>query len=202
MAKASKARRLPAQAKVEAQAGPRTLAHDETLLWIAEHKAWRLARKTKPMWARPVEPDEVGKDFQTADQVKEKARADAWLCVGIAGEPWFQMHEKIDAKYEQDGQEAKKFDFDTKKRTYRIYKPKGTARNWVAQVKAPDIKGFYVRPSYDPDRPLYSPSGGYVVKNEVTDPYHDKPREVWLVQQSLFESTYELIGEAAGRAGK
>ena len=50
--------------------------------------------------ARPVEPDEVGKEFQTADHVKEKARAGFWLCVGVAGEPWFQSLEKIEAKYE------------------------------------------------------------------------------------------------------
>jgi hypothetical protein len=173
----------------------RTLSHDETLRWIAENKAWRLARKTRPIWARPVESDEVGQEFQTADRVKEKARAGAWLCAGIAGEPWFQTLEKIEGKYELDGQEARKFDFDTKTRTYRKYKPKATTRNWVAQVKGPGIAGFHIRPGYDPDRPLYSPAGGYVVKDEVADPYRDRPKDVWLVQQPLFESTYELVGD-------
>ena len=99
-----------------------------------ENKAWRLAKKTKPIWARPVEPDEVGKEFPTADHVKEKARAGVWLCVGVAGEPWFQSLEKIEAKYKPDAREARTFDFDTKPRTYQKFKPKGTARNWVAQV--------------------------------------------------------------------
>jgi hypothetical protein len=124
---------------------------------------------------------------------KEKARTGFWLCVGVAGEPWFQTLEKVEAKYELDGQGTKSFDFDHKPRTYRKYKPKGAVRNWVAQVNAPGIAGFYIRPGYDSERPLYSPTGGYVVKDNVTDPYRDKPKDVWLVQQSLFDSTYELI---------
>jgi hypothetical protein len=171
----------------------RTLSHEDTLRWIAENKAWRLARKTRPIWARPVELEEVGKEFQTADHIKEKARTDVWLCVGVAGEPWFQTLEKIGTKYERGGQESRAFDFDTKPRTYWKFQPRGTGRDWVAQVKGPGIAGFHIRPGYDPERPLYSPAGGYVVKEMVPDPYRDDPKDVWLVQQSLFESTYELI---------
>ncbi len=175
------------------EVGGRKLSHEETLRWIAEQKAWRLASKTRPIWARPVAPEEVGREFQTADHVKEVAREGFWLCVGVAGEPWFQSREKIEAKYEADREESKKFGFDAESRSYRKFKPKQTVRNWVARVKGPGIEGFFIRPGYDPDRPLYSPSGGYVVKDEVKDPYSDKPGDVWLVQQSLFESTYELV---------
>ena len=175
------------------EVGGRKLSHEETLRWIAEHKAWRLRAKTRPIWARPVAAEEVGREFQTADHVKEVAREGFWLCVGVAGEPWFQSREKIEAKYEADREESKKFDFDTESRSYRQFKPKQTVRNWVARVKGPGIEGFSIRPGYDPERPLYSPAGGYVVKDEVKDPYTDKPDDVWLVQQSLFESTYELI---------
>lgn len=179
----------PSRVEVEG----RKLSHDETLRWIAEHKAWRLARKTRPIWARPVAPEEVGREFQTADHVKEVAREGFWLCVGVAGEPWFQSREKIEAKYEADIEESKKFSFDAESCTYRMFKPRQTVRNWVAHVKGPGIEGFFIRPNYDPERPLYSPSGGYVVKDDVKDPYTDKPDDVWLVQQSLFESTYELV---------
>src|SRR5258708_7484212 len=55
-----------------AKARGRTLSHEETLRWIAEHRAWRRARKTKPIWTRPVEAEEVGKAFQTADHAVEK----------------------------------------------------------------------------------------------------------------------------------
>jgi hypothetical protein len=174
---------------------PRKLSHEETLHWIEENKAWRLAKKTKPILARPVEPDEVGKEFQTADHVNEKAKAGFWLCVGVAGEPWFQSHEKIESKYEGDARETKKFEFDTKPRNYRKYQPKGTVRNWAAQVKGPGIAGFFVRPGYDTEHPLYSPAGGYFVKEDVADPYRDNPKDVWLVQQSLFDSTYEFVRE-------
>jgi hypothetical protein len=188
-AQASKVQEKPAVSEL------RKLSHEETLHWIAENKAWRLATKTKPIWARPVETEEVGKEFQTADHVKEKAKAGFWLCVGVAGEPWFQSRERLEGKYEPDAQETKSFDFDTKLRTYREYKPTGTVRNWVAQVKGPGIAGFFVRPGYDQERPLYSQAGGYVVKDDVADPYRDKPKDVWLVQQSLFDSTYELVRE-------
>jgi hypothetical protein len=171
----------------------RKLSHDETLRWITEQRAWRRARKTKPIWARAVEPAEVGREFQTADHAIEKARAGYWLCVGVAGEPWFQTLEKIEGKYEPAVEETKTFDFDAKSRKYRVFKPKATTRNWVAQVKGPEIAGFFIKPNYDPEHPLYSPAGGYVVRDDVKEPYQAKPGDVWLVQQGLFESTYEVI---------
>jgi hypothetical protein len=171
----------------------RKLSHDETLRWVTSHKAWRQARKTKPIWARVVGPEEVGKEYQTADHAVEKARAGYWLCVGVAGEPWFQTLEKIEGKYEPAGEVVKTFGFDAKPTRYRIFTPKATTRNWVAQVEGPGIAGFFIRPNYDPEHPLYSPSGGYVVRDYVKDPYQAKPDDVWLVQQGLFESTYELI---------
>jgi hypothetical protein len=177
----------------QAKAADRKLSHEETLRWIGDHKAWRLARKTRPIWARQITPEEVGREFQTADHVKEVAGEGFWLCVGVAGEPWFQARERIDAKYEPAEEVRHAFAFDKGPQTYRIFKPRGDSRNWVAQVKGQDIVGFYIRTGSDRERPLYSPSGGYVVKDEVKDPYHDKPDKVWLVQQSLFESTYELL---------
>ena len=129
------------------------LSHDESLKWIDEHKAWKLARKTRPIWARPVEPDEDGKEFQTADHVKQVARQDSWLCVGGSGEPWFHALDKIEGKYEPSGEEVKSFRFDTESRTYKIFKPRVDVKNWVAQVKGPGIEGFFIKPGYDPERP-------------------------------------------------
>jgi hypothetical protein len=63
----------------------------------------------------------------------------------------------------------------------------------VAQVKGPGIAGFFIKPNYDPEHPLYSPAGGYVVTDDVPDPYQAKLRDVWLVQEAIFNSTYELI---------
>ena len=179
--------------KTTNKAKPMRLSHEQALQWIHQHRAWRPAKKTKPIWARPVEPDEIGREFQTADHVSERAQEGYWLCVGVAEEPWFQKPEKIEAKYDRGGDEVKQFDFDRQPYTYHVYKPKGDVRNWVAQIKGPDIEGFYIKPSYDMDHPLYSPAGGYVVKGDVPDPYQDNPDDVWLVQQGLFESSYEFL---------
>ena len=70
----------------------------------------------------------------------------------------------------------------------------------MAQVKGPGIEGFFIKPGYDPERPLYSPAGGYVVKDHVADPYRDNPKDVWLVQQPLFESTYSLVPDRDEKA--
>ena len=88
------------------------------------------------------------------------------------------------------GQRA--FAFDDRPHAYRRYVPKPTARSWAAQVKGPGIAGFTIRPNYDPSRPLSAPAGGYVVRDDVADPYAAAPADVWLVQEALFESTYEL----------
>lgn len=123
--------------------------------------------------------------------------------MGVAGEPWFQAPGKIEAKYEAAGEESRKFAFDRASQGYRIYKLRATSRNWVARVEGPGIAGFAIRPGYDPSRPLRSPAGGYVVMDEVADPYNARPGDVWLVQGPLFDSTYELIpgGEPEGDAG-
>ena len=169
------------------------LSHEETLALIQKNPAWRRAKKTKPLWARAVDQDEIGKEFQTADHALEKAKDGYWLCVGTAGEPWFQKPERVEAKYDPAGNEKKQFTFDVSPRTYRIYKPKETIRNWVAQVNGPGVAGFYIKPNYDMDHPLYSPAGGYVVKDDCPDPYQAMTNDVWLVQEAIFNSTYELL---------
>ncbi|HET6882999.1 MAG TPA: hypothetical protein VFI31_22715 [Pirellulales bacterium] len=173
-------------------AAGKKLSHEETLAWIREHRAWRHARKTKPIWARELEPDDIGKELTTADHANEVAREGYWLCVGVAEEPWFQKPAKVEEKYDLAGEEEKQFTFDSAPRKYRVFKPKEGVRNWVAQIAAPGIEGFYIRPGYDMDRPLYSPAGGYVVTGDVADPYTAQLDDVWLVQQPLFESTYEI----------
>ena len=169
------------------------LSHEQTLKWISDHQAWRRARKTKPIWARPVEAAEVGKEYQTADYAVEVAREGYWLSVGIAEEPWFQRLEKIEAKYEPGEEVERRFAFDDRPRRYRVYRPKPDVFNWAAHVTGRAIEGFYIRPNYDMEHPLYAPAGGYVVRRDVDDPYAADPNDVWLVQRALFESTYEFV---------
>src|SRR5689334_17174590 len=91
--------------KPESAVAPKKLSHEETLAWIRDKKAWRHARKTKPIWARELEPNEIGKSFTTADHADEIAREGYWLCVGVAGEPWFQKPAKVEEKYDETGEE-------------------------------------------------------------------------------------------------
>jgi hypothetical protein len=115
------------------------------------------------------------------------------LFAGVLGEPWFQQGPRIKAKFDAKGEETKQFSFDAEPHRYQVYKPKAELRNWVAQVQGGNIAGFSIRPNYDVEHPLYSPAGGYVVKDDVTDPYQDNPQDVWLVQEGIFRATYELI---------
>jgi len=177
----------------DAAAPPKRLTHEETLQWVAEHHAWRLARKSKPMWVRPIAAGEVGREFHTADNATEIARDGYWLCVGIVGEPWFQKPERVGSRYDKGAEEVKQFGFDPEPRTYTVYRPRGDALNWAARVEGPGIEGFSIRPAYDRATSLYSPAGGYVVRDHVPDPYHGSPDDVWLVQEAIFESTYELL---------
>jgi hypothetical protein len=173
----------------------RELTHDETLAWVINNRAWRRARKTKPIWARTITAEEIGKEFQTADQAIEIAREGAWLCVGVANEPWFQSLEKIESKYERGTVEIRQFEFDDRQHEYQRFHPKSDVVNWAACVEGSGIDGFSIRPGYDPSTLLHSKAGGYVVRGEVVDPYQVEPEDVWLVQQALFESTYEFVEE-------
>lgn len=168
------------------------LSHEETIAWIREQQAWRRARKTKPIWARELDADEIGAEFSTADHAIELGREGFLLCVGVAGEPWFQKPANVQAKYDLTEDERKQYSFDALPRIYHRFEPKENVRNWAAQVAGPGIEGFFIRPNYDMDHPLYSPAGGYVVTVDAEDPYAISLDDVWLIQQALFESTYEM----------
>ena len=179
----------PNQVKSEGQ----KLSHEQTLSWIAEHKAWRLAQKPgrsgpdrlpRTRWAASSRP------LTTSRKWPARAPGCALESPASHGSRLARRSTRSTSRPKRSTAHSAS---TNEPLSYRVFKPRGDVRNWVAQVKGPDMAGFFVRPGYDPERPLYSPSGGYVIKDEVKDPYHDKPSDVWLVQQSLFESTYELV---------
>jgi hypothetical protein len=176
---------------------PMELTHEQTLQWIRDNRAWKQARKVKPIRVRHLDKNEIGKEFQTADQAIERGQEGFVLCVGVAGEPWFQREDKVKTRYELVGMEETKFSFDRESHTYQIYKPKDDTLNWAAQVQGKFrfrvIDKFSVRPNYDMEHPLVSKAGGYVVRDDAPDPYKEDVPDVWLVQQVLFESTYEFV---------
>ena len=50
-------------------------------------------------------------------------------------------------------------------------------------------------PSGAPHSMQNRPSGGFVVRDFCDDPYSANPDDVWLVQEPLFLSTYELLDD-------
>lgn len=163
------------------------------MAWITANRAWRRAHKCAPIHARPVEPDEAGGKVRTVDHVEEVLRTGSWLCVGVEGEPWQQLPDRVTARYEFERRELRQFSFDSVARAYQVLTPRPEITNWAAQVRDPEIDGFSIRPGYDPSLVLRSKPGGYVLKRDVGDPYRDAPDDVWLVQQSIFEKTYVLL---------
>ncbi len=168
------------------------LTHEQTMAWIRHKGQWRRAKKTKEMWARATTAEEKDKDFHTAEGPVQRPQPGHWLCVGIVGEPWFQKKEKIDAKYELVRTETRRFGFDDRPFEYQVLKPKGDVANQVVQIKGDGITFFAFRPTYD-NQEVILPAGAYVVTGDVADPRNDPLQDVWVVQQSIFESSYELI---------
>jgi predicted acylesterase/phospholipase RssA len=171
------------------------LTHDETLEWVRQNKRlWRRVQKTKSIYARAVDPDEQDKQFHTAEGTTQWPQDGYWLTVGIIGEPWFQKKDRLEARYEYAGVKTMQFDFDDRAREYQVYKPKGDVFNWAMQVDDGDhIASFTFRPSYDPDQPLMAPAGAYLVTESSPIAPEDlaKVKDIWLVQQAIFKSTYE-----------
>jgi hypothetical protein len=141
-----------------------------------------------------VTPEEEGREYQTADRAVERAQLGQWLCVGVVEEPWFQSFETIEARYHPGEHMTREFSFDDAPTRYQQFHPRASDRRWVAQIQGPQIDGFEIIPSYDVDKPLYSPAGGYVVRGDAEDPYAEEPEDIWLVQREIFESTYEFVG--------
>jgi hypothetical protein len=169
------------------------LTHEQTLEWIDKNRAWRRAKKTQLIWVREVEQEERDKDYLTAEGTVQRPQEGYWLCVGVVGEPWFQRKERIYGKYEQSCNETKQFAFDARPFDYLVFKPKGDVRNWAAQVSGPGLIEFSLKPNYDPSQVLLCAAGGYVVTDDVPDPYQGILNDVWIVQRAIFESSYELL---------
>lgn len=135
---------------------------------------WFHAKKTRPIWVRLLEKDETVKTLEGEEQVP----AGNYLCRGKAGDIWPQNKDRLTAKYtmtdEHDEQGWLKCD------------PKPDA----AGVMAVQVHhAFHVQAKWGL---LSGKSGDFIVKN-----YEDRsavnPKDVWIVDQSLFEATYERV---------
>ena len=141
---------------------------------VKESAAWFHARKTRPIWAKPLERE------QQVDTLEGPvlARPGDSLCRGEAGEVWPQKTPDLEARYaatdvvDGDG--------------WRKYEPRtDTEGVMAAQVMHP----FRVQAEWGW---LSGKAGDYVVKN-----YRDRdiayPEDVWIVDQRLFHATYAIV---------
>lgn len=133
---------------------------------------WFHARKMRPIWIRRLERPELVETLEGPENVP----AGTYLCRGEAGDVWPQTEENITAKYtltdEVDGEGWRKC----------------TPHPDAAGVMAAQVAGaFQVHAEWGV---LSGKSGDYVVKN-YEDRDNPDPSDVWIVDQRLFEATYQ-----------
>lgn len=153
---------------------PKPGRNEALLQEVTDAGAWFHARKTRPIWVRRLEKEETLQTLEGAEQ----APAGTYLCRGEAGDVWPQSEDRIAAKYvltdEFDGQGWRKC----------------TPRPDAAGVMAAQFpRAFQVQAKWGL---LSGKPGDYVVKN-YEDRDNDDPADVWIVDQRLFEATYERV---------
>jgi hypothetical protein len=137
-------------------------------------KLWFHARKTRPIWVRRLEHPETVKTLEGEEQVP----AGNYLCRGEAGDLWPQKEERLTAKYELTDQ------VDDEGWQKCLPKP-DAAGVMAAQVP----HAFQVQAKWGM---LSGKPGDFIVKN-YEDRGADNPEDVWIVDQGLFQATYEPL---------
>jgi len=134
---------------------------------------WFHARKSRPIWVREIAQDQVIETLEGTEHVP----AGNMLCRGEAGDLWPQTRERLHQKYSPT-------------REYRDV--------WQKFVPHPDNQGVLAACIEHPFSVtaawgiLHGKAGDYLLKN-----YQDRdlpyPDDVWIVDQSLFRSTYQHV---------
>lgn len=150
-------------------------ANAELLNAVNAAGTWFHAKKVRPIWARPVEADQVVETLEG----RETVRAGEYLCRGEAGELWPQQADKLLGKYTAtemvDAQGWRKFE------------PRPDAAGvCAAQISHP----FTIQTARGA---LHGKAGDYLVKH-TADKDVAYPADVWIVAQQLFDATYERTG--------
>ena len=137
---------------------------------------WFHAKKTRPIWAREVEQEQVVKTLEG----EERVPAGNFLCRGEAGDVWPQSRKGLEARYTATG--------EVDAEGWRRYEPRPDAEGvWAAQVSHP----FSVQAAWGR---LSGKAGDYVVKN-FSDKDAAYPDDVWIVDQELFRATYQAVND-------
>lgn len=159
-------------------------ASNEALLReVNDAGLWFHARKTRPIWVRRLERDETVETLEGAEQVP----AGNYLCRGEAGDVWPQSEERLVDKYilteevDEDG--------------WQRCDPRPDAAGVMA---AQILHEFQVQAAWGL---LSGKAGDFLVKN-----YEDRevavPDDVWIVDQELFEATYERMTDPENTNGR
>lgn len=159
--------------RVEEEKGGSMFPENASLLDdVTRQNLWFHAKKTRPIWARRLKRDER----VTTLEGDELVPAGNYLCRGEAGDIWPQTEERLRAKYvATDESDAAGF---------TRWEPHPDAQGVLAaQIDRP----FQVRAEWGM---LSGKAGDYLLKN-YEDRDNARPRDVWIVDQQLFEATYE-----------
>lgn len=149
------------------------LLNPDGKLLASVEQSLRLARKTKPIWAKRLDRDQTIETIEGPIQ----AKAGNYLCRGVVGEFWAQAESKLREKYspcdEMDAEGWQRFD---------------------PQPDAPPVEATEVDEPFQVDSHfgrLNGNAGDYVVRS-TTD-----RSDVWIVAKSIFEASY-VIEPASG----
>ncbi len=142
---------------------------------VGDAGSWFHARKTRPIWVKKLEQDQTVQTLEGDEQVQ----AGAYLCRGEAGDIWPQSEERLTSRYVLTD--------DVDPEGWRRCDPHPDAEGVMA-AQVPHA--FEVQAEWGL---LSGKSGDYVVKN-YGDRQQDDPQDVWIVDQALFQATYEPVG--------
>lgn len=133
---------------------------------------WFHAKKVRSIRARKLEYDET---VQTLEGPVE-AKSGAYLCRGEAGEPWPQSAKSLHERYVETN--------EVDSEGWRLFTPRpDTEGVLAARIDHP----FSVEATWGT---LQGKAGDYVVK-QFADRDVPNPKDVWIVDSTLFEATYQ-----------
>ncbi|NCC71070.1 hypothetical protein EOM09_05810 [bacterium] len=153
------------------------------LLCFAKDKLWRKAKKTKGIIARELDKDCIIYSIEG----KLVAKKGQFLCRGIkTNDFWVQERSSLEKKYDYNGDFLEKvFYADEIYNDFKIYTPKEDSIVIAVQI---DIF-FEVEASWGK---LKGKKFDYLVMS-IEDALNPNPLDVWVVDKTLFESTYDFI---------
>jgi hypothetical protein len=135
---------------------------------------WFHAKKVRPIWAKKLTQDQKVKTLEGEEQVQ----AGDYLCRGEAGDIWPQSAKNVEQKY----QPASEPDAD----------------GWTKYVPRPDNQGVWAAPISHAFSlqtswgKLTGKPGDFLVK-KFQDQFEPYPEDVWIVDQKLFQATYQKV---------